>query len=464
MKALRSSTITWVRMLRSTIVGAALVAGCRTDTLAPTSVVAGSHSPAATADQNDDANWGRRGRLVKAGVLRRVTVKETLGLLGGIIPKELVPAAIEAFAPSYDVDQYAIEYTTTDANGELVVASAGVFVPIAADVPLPQDLPLVSFSHGTQTDKQKVPSTLKFINPQGIIQAAHGSVAVLADYVGMGADAANVHPYLVADIGASSSLDALRAASRLVKELGLSLDGRLFIYGYSQGGQVAMALARELERTPRAGFTATAVAPMSGPYAFYDVGKITLSDMTPRTQAAVAVTYLMAAYQETYHLAGTLNDLLISPYDEIGHTIVTAGMTDDQILATKFPKFGRDVLQPAVTDAWVNDPDSRLSRILQANQTYDWRPRAPMRMYYGEADVTVLPMNTTIALERMSALGAPDVQAVRLVGVRGEPLAHGPAQWPAYIAARRWFNTFAAPADDEEEQKRFHEHPYPLTP
>ena len=461
MRALRSSKMALGRMLRSTIVGAVFAAACRTDAPVPTAVIAASNSPAAPADQNDDANWGRRGRLVNAVVLRRLTVQQTLAILGGITPKELVPAAIEAFAPSYDVDHYAIEYTTTDAHGELVVASAGVFVPIAAGVPLPERLPLVSFSHGTQTDKQKVPSTLKFINPQGIIQAAHGSVAVLADYVGMGVDAAHVHPYLVADVGASSSVDALRAASRLVKQLGLSLDGRLFIYGHSQGGQVAMALARELERTPRSGFTATAVAPMAGPYALYEVGKIGLADPTPRAQAAVPMAYLMAAYQETYHLAATLNDLLVSPYDEIGHTIVTAGMTDEQILAAKFPKFAREVLQPAVTDAWLNKPDSPLSRALQANQTYDWRPRAPMRMYYGEADVTVAPLNTAIALERMSALGAPDVQAVKLIGVNGEALAHGATQWPAYIAARRWFNTFPAPAREEEEQERFHEHTYP---
>jgi hypothetical protein len=185
---------------------------------------------------------------------------------------------------------------------------------------------------------------------------------------------------------------------------------------------------------------------MSGPYAFYEVGKQTLTDTKPATQAAIPVTYLMASFQAVYHLADKLDELLIPPYDAIGQRIVTRGMTDAEVLATPFPKFGRDVLQKRVIQQWLNEPESRLSQILRANETYDWRPDAPLRMYYGRVDVTVLHENALIAERRMRELGAADVQAVELVGLKGEALAHGTAQWPAYIAARRWFDTFAAPS------------------
>ena len=50
----------------------------------------------------------------------------------------------------------------------------------------------------------------------------------------------------------------------------------------------------------------------------------------------------------------------------------------------------------------------------------------------------------------MRELGATDVDTVNL-----GPLNHGTAQWPAYIGARKWFDSFPVPAvadTDEEDQ------------
>jgi hypothetical protein len=58
--------------------------------------------------------------------------------------------------------------------------------------------------------------------------------------------------------------------------------------------------------------------------------------------------------------------------------------------------------------------------------------------------------NARTAFFRMRELGAADVDTVNL-----GPLNHGPAQWPAYIGARKWFGTFPAPAvvDTDEEDE-----------
>ncbi len=398
----------------------------------------------------ETGNWGQRGRVVDATLLRHVTRDEAAALLA---PNANL-GAVEAFDPRYDVDQYAMSYTTINEKGEPTVASAGVFVPIGAGT----RLPLVSFSHGTQTDKQKVPSTLAFINPQGIVNAAHGSVAVLADYVGMGVDAAHIQPYLIAQVGADASLDALRAARRLLKTLGLSLDGRLFVYGYSQGGQVAMALVREIESEPRSHFTVTAAAPGSGPYAFGEVFRTTLANPNPPVQKApsVPVIFLVASFQEVYHFANRMDDLLVPPFDAFGERMVTSGMTDAEAAAIPVAKFSRDVLQPALFESILNDPDAPIVQAMRANETYDWTPRTPLRMYYTPADLVVNPMNTLLALERMRARGAQNVDAIPLVGLKGEALTHGLAQWPAYIGARRWFDTFPVPTDvvDDDSDER----------
>lgn len=423
---LRARKSAWVCLV------AAGAAACNSDTLAPSK----SQRPAAPVSAVFDVNWGQRGHVTHDTLLRRLTKAEVAAAL---LARNPGPGALAAFDTIYNVAQYAIEYTTIDAKGEPTIASAAVFVPDTSGL----SLPLVSFSHGTQTDKHKVPSTLAFINPQGSINATHGSVTVLADYLGMGSDSAHTTPYLVADAEAASSLDALRAARAYISRLGLSLDGRLFVYGYSEGGSVSMALAREIEREPRSGFRVTAVAPMAGAYALYEVGRAALANPTPTVPGATGAIFVLAAYQAVYHLGVGLSDLLIAPYDSLGNVLITKGMPDADANRLFGGVHPRDVMQPAALDAWVNDPESPLSRALRANATYEWQPRAPMRLYFGTLDVTVDTLNTHIAAEFMRGLSAP-VEVVPLSG-----LNHAAAQWPAYISARKWFDSFPVPPSEQ---------------
>ena len=415
---------------------------CNTDGLSPdnrASIAVSASRQHEGDEEHEGRSWGQRGRIVEATLLRRLTKSEAAAAL---LARNPGPGALEAFDTLYNVAQYTIHYTTINQAGESTVASAAVFIPDTVGL----RLPLVSFSHGTQTDKVKVPTTLAFINPQGIINATHGSVTVLADYLGMGYDKDHIHPYLIPSADAVSSLDALRAARRLVKNLGLALDGRLFIYGYSEGGGVAMSLTREIEENPRSGFRVTASAPMAGAYAVYEAGKEALSGPAPAVQGSAGTVYFLSSYQKVYHLADDMSQLLKSPFDALGEQLITVGMADADA-AKVFPnKAPRDVMQPAVIDAWVNDPDAPVSRALRENQTYRWAPRTPMRLYFGTADVTVQPRNTAIADSVMREMGAADVQVVSWPG-----LNHTAAQWPSYISARRWFDTFPVRADDEDE-------------
>jgi hypothetical protein len=202
-----------------------------------------------------------------------------------------------------------------------------------------------------------------------------------------------------------------------------------------------MAVAREIEREPRSRFRVTAAAPMAGPYALYETGRRALAKPTPTVSGATGVIFVLAAYQAVYHVAGGLNELLIAPYDSLGEVLITRGMSDADAARFFGGRFGRDVMQPAAKTAWVDEPESALSRALRANATYEWRPKAPMRLYYGTADVSVDTLNTHIAAAGFRERGAVNVEVVPLAG-----LNHAGAQWPSYISARKWFDTVPAPA------------------
>jgi pimeloyl-ACP methyl ester carboxylesterase len=359
-----------------------------------------------------------------------------------VVPQSIAAQMIQtnsagsAFTARYDVEQWSIAYATIDPKGELVTASAGVFFPIGA----PGPVPLVSFSHGTETVKSAVASNPASINTHGIINASDGSAIVVADYLGMGIDSEHPQAYLNAAIGAATSVDALLAAKRMADRREVSLDGRLFVYGYSQGGQVAMALLRELERNPRRGFTVTAGAPMSGPYDLYASAKSNLiAPVSLKARSVNAILAVTAAWQ-MYGIADRLDELLIPPYDQIGLRVQATGMTAAELGAV-VPFVSRDVIQPSLIESILNDPDAPLSRAFRENETYNWAPRTPIRMYFATQDLQVDPQNARTAIKRMLELGAADVDTVNL-----GPLNHGTAQWPAFIAARKWFDTFPVPS------------------
>jgi hypothetical protein len=374
-----------------------------------------------------------RGHLVSATFVR-------------VVPKSVAAQMIAsnsaggAFTARYDVEQWSIAYTTIDPRGKLVTASAGVFFPIGT----PGAVPLVSFSHGTETVKSAVASNPASINTHGIVNASDGSAIVVADYLGMGIDAVHPQAYLNAAIGAATSVDALLAARRMANQREVQLDGRLFVYGYSQGGQVAMALLRELERNPRRGLTVTAGAPMSGPYDLYGTVKSYLSDppVPLRARSVNSILAVTAAWQ-MYGIPGRLNELLIPPYDEIGLRIQSTGMTAAELAAV--PLFSRDVLQPSLIES-IFEPDAPFSRAMRENETYDWAPRTPIRMYFATADLQVTPENARVAIARMRELGAQNVETVNLGA-----LSHTGAQWPAFIDARKWFDSFPVPAAADRE-------------
>ena len=370
--------------------------------------------------------------------------------LVGVVSKDVAAQTIatfkagEAFSARYDIERWSITYTTIDLHGELVTASAGVFFPIGA----PGAVPLVSFSHGTETVKSAVPSNPTNVNLQGIVNASDGSAIVVADYLGMGVDSMHPQAYLNAAIGASTSVDALLAARRLANQREVRLDGRLFVYGYSQGGQVAMALVRELERNPRRGLTVTAAAPMSGPYDLYGNVKSNLTEPVSFKPRSIGAILNVTAAWQMYGIAERLDELLVPPYDEIGVKLQRSGMTTAELLAV-VPFVSGDVFQPSLIKSVLNDPDAPFSRALRANETYDWAPRTPMRMYFGTADQQVNPQNARTAIARMRNLGAENVDTVNL-----GRLTHASAQWPAFIDARKWFDSFPilAPGDDDEAE------------
>ena len=95
--------------------------------------------------------------------------------------------------------------------------------------------PLVSEQHGTAVLKSEAPSQPGHGDIWASVFASYGYAVVVPDYLGLGSSP-GYQAYLHARSEATCVVDALRAGKALCASNKVTLNGQLFLTGYSQGG------------------------------------------------------------------------------------------------------------------------------------------------------------------------------------------------------------------------------------
>lgn len=328
-------------------------------------------------------------------------------------------------------------YETINPFGLRTIASGLVVRPEGLSHPLP----LASYQHGTVTVRTQVPSAEPGLDRLiGIALGTSGYVTAIPDYLGLG-DSPGLHPFVHARSQATAAIDLLRAVRTFCASQGVTLNGQLFLTGYSEGGHAAMATHREIETSYASEFTVTASAPMAGPYDLSGVMADDFLSGRPMDNPYYFL-YLLAAYQSIYRFAERLSDLLVSPYDRTLPPLLdgTHGSGEmNRAIGTAQPL---GILQPAFLDAFAADPKHPLRLALLENDVYDWIPKAPMRLYHCAGDQEVLFANSQSAYAAFQRNGATHVKLVDL-----SPSADHTGCAPfSLLDAKIWFDSMVTPA------------------
>jgi pimeloyl-ACP methyl ester carboxylesterase len=129
-----------------------------------------------------------------------------------------------------------ILYATTVNDSTPATAVATVFAP--SDPPA-GPRPVIAWDHGTTGLLQKCMPSLLSTPTKGIPESDRivmaGWVVVATDY--SFAEKGGPHPYLIGEGEARATLDSVRAARQMSQ---LTLDKRIVVWGYSQGGHAAL--------------------------------------------------------------------------------------------------------------------------------------------------------------------------------------------------------------------------------
>jgi pimeloyl-ACP methyl ester carboxylesterase len=314
-------------------------------------------------------------------------------------------AALQLFI-RFGIKAYRLEYTTTNTDGKSIKASGALIIPDA-----PAALPLLSMQHGTILSDADAPSNFGSGSEAytfGSVFASQGYIIAAPDYIGYGASKDVPHTYEHRNGLATASLDMLRAARDFLTDKRINWDKRLFIAGYSEGGYATLALQKKIEEETGSEFNLVASSCGSGAYdkpAF-------MKQIVNSTTAGVdyinrLYIWVLLTYDRIYGLNRPMTYYFKEPY------------------ASQIAAKGKDVsinvnLSQAFTDNFkqaVNaGTDKAFLDAVQDNDIHDWKPRTRTQLYHGDADETVLYLNSKNAYEAMQKRGATNVQLITMRG------------------------------------------------
>ena len=339
------------------------------------------------------------------------------------------------------IELYKITYSTVDVFGKPDTASGLIILPSNGKKSF---FPVI-YQHGTVDDRNDVPSNVKGGWEAGAVFAGLGYFTILPDYLGLGTSR-GYHPYVHAASQTWAATDMLKAAVTFAANAGITLNEKLFITGYSQGGHASMALHRDLEKNPMPGFKVAGAAHLSGPYSIStSMLDILLSDKEYGTSGYVPHTLL--AYNPIYKLYTNLNQVIKPAYldivlrrqkEEIGlnqmNTLLTAALKKDYGKA--IPSY---IFQDSVVNNIKNNLNHPVRLALKANDTYDWVPKAPTRILYCKADEQVVYTNAIFADSVMRARGAQNIFIKDL----NSAFSHGQCVEPALLNSVLFFKSLS---------------------
>jgi hypothetical protein len=346
-----------------------------------------------------------------------------------------------------NVDAFKITYGAINVGGTPVTVSGGIDIP---ELPPSAIRGIILYFHGTTIQRSNIPSNfITADNPGGNYQgillaglwASQGYVVVMPDYIGLGDDTTNPHPYVAyPEENAQSALAMVKAARAALKD---QVKGKLplFINGYSEGGAYALEAGHLMQNNPRYAEALKVkladVVPMSGafdltgtmlPYLFYNIS----SSMNPwfsldPTVSALSKPYLSGDLVLSFaNYAGIApTDIVVDPFyvctqgnlpncgtsGNIDGLYYEADITDTAAVLAMVGQAGQtnwtgtnNSVEPLLTMTYAQallnaDPTNPLYAQLLTANTYQFVPNFPLALVSLNQDSVVTRVNTDVAFQ-----------------------------------------------------------------
>ena len=322
------------------------------------------------------------------------------------------------------IELFRVSYYTKDENDKSILVSGLLAIPRNKKIK-----GVVSYQHGTNSERSEAPSKPSQDEGLGMaaIFAGGGYLTLIPDYIGFGVST-EVHTYLHAATTVNAVVDFLKIGSEICTSFTGKQKNNLFLVGISQGGHSTAAVHRYLEQNPIKGLNLVATSSIVGAYNLKEIS----IPYAVENNSVFYLGYLANAYCHIYNKP--LSSIVVTPYDTVVSRLFNGNYGYRQIV-NRLPKtadslYKKEILidlKTGISD-WFTDK-------LAENQTFDWKPKALFRMYYGSLDKDVSPKDATEAYTHMLKLGGN----VQLIGLGN--LSHVASAYAALPKTRSFIDS-----------------------
>lgn len=321
---------------------------------------------------------------------------------GSISSATLLATKSASFLIPYSVDAYKIIYSTIDANENKILASGLLSIPRKE---ISEKSPFLSYQHASIFLDEHAPSNSSTQASSIMTLAGTGYIVSAPDFIGYGASADRIHPYLHAKTLASASIDMIRASYTFLNTNHIQTNSQLFITGYSEGGYASLALQKHIQEDYSDEFLITAVAAGAGPFDLSNTAQI-IANKAINDEPAF-ISYLLKSYDSVYNL-GKVDEMYQAQYVDTINTSFNGQNSQSTINRKLSDDPAKLFNTPFLTSLRALD-NHALNQKIALNNIYDWKPTSPTRFYHGPNDETVPYSNAQKALTTMKANGASNV-------------------------------------------------------
>ena len=325
---------------------------------------------------------------------------------------------------------YKITYNTSF-EGQVKRASGLVCIPTGEG-----PFPILSYQNGTNTLHSNAPS----VNPDYPLYmllecvASTGFVVVIPDYLGFGSSDNMFHPYLDKTSTVRTVFDMLRATKELTNNyLNTSINGDLYIAGYSQGGWATMQLEKEIETKYMDEFKLKASACGAGPYDLNYINEHVAGLQT--YPMPYFLGYMFNSYTNL-GLSTPISDVFQEPYASDIPALYNGTLSGEEINA-ELTSSVSDLFTADYLDNYGADgPYAPVDSMLLANSVSAWATEIPTLIIHGMED-TFVPKEVSMNIyQNFLQEGARQEKVFWL------PLpetGHTDGAIPAGVASVKWF-------------------------
>ncbi|MFB6842106.1 alpha/beta hydrolase [Streptomyces sp. NPDC056361] len=299
-------------------------------------------------------------------------------------------AGIDASTVRHGVRGYRLTYRTLTPQGAPTTATGLLVLPRGGE----RRLDLVADTHGTMVHRDYAPSVAEDFGLYApYLHAAAGRAVAAPDYLGLG-KGPGLHPYMDTASSVSASLDMLRASRTAAAALGRPLTGDVYGTGFSQGGQVAMALGRELARGADRHFRLRALAPVAGPYDLRGAEVPALLDGRVNDISGVFyMAYFLTAQNRLHPVYTDPAEAFRQPYAGYVEQLFDTRHTEEDIV-TKLPGSVKELLTDDFRERLGHPTGGLLTALKAQDGTCDWKPDVPVRLHTAAGDTDVVIANS----------------------------------------------------------------------